>query len=75
MFTLICPRCRAEVSLPARRLIVCVDPGATASGEVLFTCLSCDECASVVVDPAAVVALVTGGVTYLSMSPSVGPGC
>lgn len=71
VFTLICPRCCAEVSLPAHRLLVRVEAGATGSGEVLFTCLGCHECASVSVDPAAVVALVTGGVTYLSMSPPV----
>lgn len=73
-YTLTCPECQAEVSLSARRLLVRVDEGTATSGEVLFTCLSCDTTVSVSVDAAAVAVLVTGGVTHLSLSaPAVEP--
>ncbi len=67
-FTLHCPLCAAELTLTARRLMVRVDAGSATSGEVLFTCLSCRQTSSVTVDVNAVAALLSGGVTYLSMS-------
>lgn len=70
-FTVVCPRCRAEVSLPARRLLVRLDADRATSGEVLFTCLSCHETVTVPLDASAVAALVMGGVTHLSLSPPV----
>ena len=68
MFTLTCPACRAEVTLPARRLLVRVDAGHTTSGEVLFTCLSCHESVALTLDASALAALVMAGVTHLSLS-------
>lgn len=70
-YTLICPECHAEVSLSARRLTVRVDEGIATSGEVLFTCLNCHATVAVLVDPAAVALLVTGGVSHLSLSSPV----
>lgn len=71
MFTFICPTCQAEVSLPARRLLVRVDADQAASGEVLFTCVNCHHTAAVEVDPTAVSTLVMAGVTHLSLSATV----
>ena len=71
MFTLTCPSCSAEVSLPARRLVVRVDEERSETGEVLFTCLTCHATAAVPVDAATVVMLITGGVTALSISTPV----
>lgn len=68
MFTLTCPACRADVTLPARRLLVRVDADLATSGEVLFTCLGCHQTAAVALDPAAVAMLVMAGVTHLSLS-------
>lgn len=68
MFTVTCPTCRAEVTLPARRLLVRVDAGLATSGEVLFTCLGCHGTATVALDAAAVAVLVTAGVSHLSLS-------
>lgn len=70
-YTLICPECEAEVSLSARRLLVRVDAGTATSGEVLFTCLSCHATVAVGLQPAAIAALVTGGVTHLSLTAPV----
>ena len=70
-FTVICPSCRAEVVLTARRLLVRVDAEQSTSGEVLFTCLGCHDTAAVALDAAGVAALVMGGVTFLSLSPPV----
>jgi hypothetical protein len=67
-FTLHCPLCSAELMLTARRLMVRVDAGTATSGEVLFTCLGCHQTSAVDVDVDAVAALVSSGVTYLSMS-------
>lgn len=67
-YTLTCPACQAEVSLSARRLLVRVDDGTATSGEVLFTCLACDQTVALELDPAAVALLVMGGVTHLSLS-------
>lgn len=73
-FTLTCPECGAEVSLSARRLLVRVDEGTTSSGELLWTCLSCDATVATGLDAAAVAVLVMGGVTHLSLStPSFEP--
>jgi transcription elongation factor Elf1 len=73
-YTVSCPECGAEVSLSARRLLVRVDEGTTTSGEVLFTCLSCDLTVTTQLDAAAIAVLVTGGVTHLSLSaPEVEP--
>ena len=68
-FTVICPRCGAELALPARRLLVRIDAGQATSGEALFTCLCCHETSTVALDASAVAALVMGGVTQLSLSP------
>jgi len=70
-FTVICPSCRAELALTARRLLVRVDADRSTSGEVLFTCLGCHQTAAIALDPAGVAALVTRGVTFLSLSPPV----
>jgi hypothetical protein len=67
-FTLHCPLCAAELTLAARRLMVRVDAGTATSGEVLFTCLSCRRSSAVTVDVNAAAALLSAGVTYLSMS-------
>jgi hypothetical protein len=72
-FSLACPECHADVSLSARRLLVRVDEGVSASGEVLFTCLACHRTVTVTVDATAVALLVTGGVTHLSLSPLPAP--
>jgi len=72
-FNLTCPECQADVSLSARRLLVRVDAGVSARGEVLFTCLFCHRTVAVTVDPTAVALLVSGGVTYLSLSPVPAP--
>lgn len=71
MFTLTCPSCSAELSLPARRLVVRVDEESSERGEVLFTCLSCATTAAMPIDAAAVMMLITGGVTVLSLSKPV----
>ncbi len=68
-YSLTCPNCRAEVSLSARRLLVRLDEGTAATGEVLFTCLACDATAAVTLEAAAIAVLVTGGVTHLTLSP------
>ena len=70
-FTVVCPGCRAELALAARRLLVRVDADRSTSGEVLFTCLGCDQTVTLRVDPAGVAALVTAGVTFLSLSAPV----
>jgi hypothetical protein len=67
-FTLHCPRCSAELTLTPRRLMVRVDAGTATSGEVLFTCLGCRQTSSVTIDVDAVAALLSAGVTYLSLS-------
>ena len=70
-FTVICPSCRSEVVLTARRMLVRVDAEQATSGEVVFTCLGCHDTVSVALDAAGVAALVMGGVTFLSLSPPV----
>ena len=72
-FSMSCPECHADVSLSARRLLVRVDEGVSARGEVLFTCLFCHRTVTVTVDATAVALLVTGGVTQLSLSPLPAP--
>jgi hypothetical protein len=72
-FNLACPECHADVSLSARRLLVRVDAGVSARGEVLFTCLFCHRTVTVTVDPTGVALLVAGGVTHLSLSPLPAP--
>jgi hypothetical protein len=67
-FTLHCPLCQAELVLTPRKLMVRVDAGTATSGEVLFTCLNCRQTSSVTVGVDAVAALVSSGVTYLSLS-------
>lgn len=67
MFTLICPECACSVSLSPRRLMVRVDAGRSATGELLFTCLGCHRTSAVPLDVAAVAALVTSGVTFLTL--------
>lgn len=67
MFVVTCPRCRAEVTLAARRLTLWsaaaadTDTDRTTPGEVLFTCLACHGTVTAPVGPAAVAAL--AGVT------------
>ncbi|MGZ4590413.1 MAG: hypothetical protein ACXV4A_02040 [Actinomycetes bacterium] len=70
-FTLTCPHCSSELTLTARRLMVRVDAGSATSGEVLFTCISCRRTEAVTINVAAVAHLITGGVTYLSLSEPV----
>ena len=70
-FTLVCPGCRAELVLTARRLLVRVDAERSTTGEVLFTCLGCHDTAALALDAAGIAALVMGGVTFLSLSPPV----
>ena len=70
-FTVICTSCRAELALTARRLLVRVDADRSTSGEVLFTCLGCDQTVALRLDQAGVAALVTAGVTFLSLSAPV----
>ncbi len=73
-FTLTCPECHAEVSLSARRLLVRVDEGTTTTGELLWTCLSCDATVTTGLDAPAVAVLVMGGVTHLALTtPSAEP--
>jgi hypothetical protein len=67
-FTLTCPRCSSQLTLSARRLMVRVDAGSAASGEVLFTCLNCRRTQAATVDVATAAHLITAGVTYLSLS-------
>ena len=70
-FTIICPTCRAENVLTARRLLVRVDAEQSTTGEVLFSCLGCHDTAALTLDAAGIAALVMGGVTFLSLSPPV----
>jgi hypothetical protein len=67
-FTVICPSCSSELTLPPRKLLVRVDAGTARVGEILFTCLNCRQTASLTVDVGTVAALLAGGVTYLSLS-------
>lgn len=71
MFSLICPQCASELSLPKRRLMMRVDADRPSRGELLFTCLACHGTSAVPLDAAAVAALVTNGVTCLSLDPPV----
>jgi len=71
MFLLTCPDCGAEQSLAARRLLLRVDDAPLASGELLFTCLSCDRTAALPRDVSQVAVLVSTGVTHLSLSAPV----
>jgi hypothetical protein len=66
VYTFVCPRCAAEVSLPARRLLLRVDGDRATSGEVLFTCLGCHQTVAVGLDGPAVAGLLRGGVTHLT---------
>jgi hypothetical protein len=68
MFTVVCPSCGAEVSLPPRRLIVEVDTE-LASGELLFTCLACHATPVVPVDPSTTADLLFAGASHLSLTP------
>ncbi|HEX7187248.1 MAG TPA: hypothetical protein VF423_03415 [Actinomycetes bacterium] len=70
-FTMICPACQAEVTMTARRLLVRVDADRSTSGEALFTCLFCHATVAVPVGATGVAALVSGGVTFLSLSAPV----
>jgi len=71
MFSFTCPQCRAELSMPARRLLVRVDAGRTTTGELLFTCLACHRTSALPLDAAAAAAVVVAGVTFLSLSEPV----
>lgn len=71
MFTLTCPECRAEVSLPARRLLVRVDAGRATAGELLFTCLGCQATPAVPLAVDTVASLTLSGVTFVSLSEPV----
>lgn len=71
MFTITCPECKAELTLPAHRLLVRVDAGRTSSGEVLFGCLSCDVTVATELDAGGVAALVMAGVSHLTLSAPI----
>lgn len=71
MFTITCRDCKAELTLPARRLLVRVDARCTSSGEVLFSCLSCQATSAIELDAGGVAALVMAGVTHLTLSTPV----
>jgi hypothetical protein len=70
VFTLTCPDCGADVSLPARRLLLRADED-DATAEVLFTCLSCSSTVTLQVEAAGVVALMSAGVTTLTLTEPV----
>ena len=67
-FSIECPDCAATLDRAPRRLLGRVDAGSAHSGELMFTCLACSRTVVVPVDPAGVAALVSGGVTFLSLS-------
>lgn len=71
MFAFTCPQCRADVSMPARRLLVRVDADTSAGGELLFTCLACHQTSTLPLDVNAAAAVVMAGVTHLSLSEPV----
>ena len=71
MFSLICPQCASELSLSPRRLMVRVDAERPSEGELMFTCLGCHRTSAVPLDAAAVAALVSSGVTFLSLTVPV----
>lgn len=68
MFALTCPLCRTEITLSARRLLVRIDDESATSGELLFTCLNCHLTPAARVDLPSVAALLSGGVTHLSLT-------
>jgi hypothetical protein len=68
VFTVVCPSCVAEVSLPARKLLVGVGTD-EPSGELLFTCLACHATPVVPIDPAAIADLLLAGVSHLCLAP------
>ena len=70
-YTLHCSECAAEVTLAARRLLVRLDAQSATSGEVVFTCLMCGATNALELDVDAVALLVSGGVTFLSLSEPV----
>lgn len=71
MFSLICPECASELALSPRRLMVRVDADRPTRGQLLFTCLNCHRTSAVPLDASAVAALVTSGVTFVSLTMPV----
>jgi hypothetical protein len=70
-FAVVCPACSSELTLSTRRLLLRVDSGTATSGEVLFVCLSCRATSSVALRLKEVAALLSAGVTFLSLSEPV----
>jgi len=71
MFSLACPACASELSLSPHRLMVRVDAERAAGGEMLFTCLGCHCTCAIPLDAVAVAALISSGVTFLSLDMPV----
>jgi hypothetical protein len=66
-FTLDCPSCGAEVTLPVRKLMVRVEDESASAGECLFTCLMCHRSVIVPLDPMSLAALLVAGATHVVM--------
>jgi hypothetical protein len=66
-FTLDCPSCEAEVTLPVRKLMVRVEDESASAGECLFTCLMCHRSVIVPLDPMSLAALLVAGATHVVM--------
>jgi hypothetical protein len=67
-FAVICPHCRAELMIPARRLLAHVEQLDAGSGEVVFTCLWCHRTGVTTVDGQALAAVREAGVTTLALA-------
>jgi hypothetical protein len=67
-FAVICPRCGAELVIPARRLLAHVEQLDAGSGEAVFTCLWCHRTGVTTVDGEALAAVREAGVTTLALA-------
>ena len=67
-FAMICPHCRAELVIPARRLLAHVEQVAAGSADVVFSCLWCHRTGVTTVDGAALAAVRAAGVTTLTLA-------
>lgn len=68
MLSLTCPHCLAQLTLPARRLLLRIDTSEAPAGELLFTCLSCHATAALDVDVRGAAAALAAGVTHLELT-------